>query len=274
MSKTAPILKWAGGKRQLISQIRPLIPDDYNRYFEPFLGAGAVLLELQPKRAVVNDTNVELMNVYRVIRDEPDKLIKLLMQYDKRHCKEYYYAIRDVDRDPVSFQKLTEVEKAARTIYLNRTCYNGLYRVNRAGYFNTPMGHNTTIQIVNEKGIRAISEYLNKNEVRLQSTDYKEALKGLRNTDFVFLDPPYYPTGKDYFIRYDSCIFGIKSQEELKAVCDRLTKRGVRFMQTNSCCEGIKDLYKDYRIIEVDVRRSINAKVEGRKDKEVIILNY
>lgn len=274
MNKTAPILKWAGGKRQLLTQILPHIPNDYNRYFEPFLGAGAVLFELQPKRATINDTNAELINVYQVIKDNPDELIKLLKEYDKQHCKDFYYNIRDIDRDSVKFQKLSEVEKASRTIYLNRTCYNGLYRVNSAGCFNTPMGHNTTIQIVNENGIRAINEYLNKYEIRILNTDYREALKRVRKTDFVFLDPPYYPTGKDYFIRYDSSLFGIENQEELKKMCDRLTNRGIRFIQTNSCCDGIKKLYEEYRIIEVDVRRSINTKVEGRKDKEVIILNY
>ena len=266
MSKTAPILKWAGGKRQLLSQLLPLIPNDYNRYFEPFLGAGAVLFELQPKRAIVNDTNSELMNVYHVIKNFPNELILLLKKYDKQHCKEFYYEIRSLDHNPQKFQKLTEVEKASRTIYLNRTCYNGLYRVNREGQFNTPMGHNTAIQIVNEGGIRTISDYLNANEIRLLNSDYRQALKGARKTDFVFLDPPYYPTGKDYFIRYDSNVFGIDSQKELKKVCDRLTERGIRFVQTNSCCEGIKELYKEYRLIEVDVRRSINAKVEGRKD--------
>lgn len=274
MSKTVPILKWAGGKRQLLSQIIPLIPDDYNRYFEPFLGAGAVLFELQPKRAVVNDTNLELINVYQVVKEHPDELVRLLKKHDMAHSKDYYYKIRDLDRNPVRFLRLSDVEKAARTIYLNRTCYNGLYRVNRAGCFNTPMGHNSVSQIVNESGIKSISEYLNNNQVRIINSDYKEALKGVRKTDFVFLDPPYYPTGKDYFIRYDSSLFNVSSQEELKTVCDRLNKRGIRFIQTNSCCDGIKELYKDYRIIDVDVRRSINAKAEGRKDKEVIILNY
>ena len=274
MSKTVPILKWAGGKRQLLPQIIPLIPKDYNRYFEPFLGAGAVLFELQPQKAIVNDTNPELMNVYRVIKDYPDELIEILQKYDAQHCKDFYYAVRNVDRESDRFDRLSFIEKAARTIYLNRTCYNGLYRVNRAGCFNTPIGHNSVIRIVNEPGIWEINKYLNDNEISILNTDYIEALKGVRKRDFVFLDPPYYPTRKDSFIRYDSSLFGVGSQVELKECCDRLNDRGVRFIQTNSCCEEIKELYKEYRIIEVDVRRSINAKVEGRKDKEVIILNY
>ena len=274
MSKTVPILKWAGGKRQLLTQILPLIPDDYNRYFEPFVGAGAVLFELQPQRAVVNDTNSELINVYQVIRKYPEELISKLKKYDKAHCKEFYYKIRGLDRNPEVFKNLSDIEKAARTIYLNRTCFNGLYRVNRAGCFNTPIGHNSVIQIVNENGIRSISEYFNENEIKILNTDYIEVLKGIRKTDFVFLDPPYYPTGKDSFLRYDSSLFDITSQEELKRVCDRLNERGIRFIQTNSCCDEIKEMYAEYSIIEADVRRSINAKVEGRKGKEVIILNY
>ncbi len=274
MIKAVPILKWAGGKRQLLERILPLIPNDYNRYFEPFLGAGAVLLAIQPRRAIVNDTNTELINVYHVIKDTPDELINILKKYDQQHCKEFYYKIRDIDRDSVRFENLSVVEKAARTIYLNRTCYNGLYRVNKAGHFNTPIGRNTVVKIVNENGIRKISEYLNENELRIMSTDYREALKGIRKKDFVFLDPPYYPTGKDSFIRYGSRIFGKESQEDLKRYCDVLNGREIRFIQTNACCDEIKELYKEYRIIEVDVRRSINAKAEGRKDKEVIILNY
>ena len=269
-----PVLKWAGGKRQLLPELIPLIPDDYGRYYEPFLGAGAVLFELQPHKAIVNDTNCELINVYNVIKSEPEELISLLRKYDKKHDGSFYYMIRNLDREKEKFELLSEVEKAARTVYLNRTCYNGLYRVNRSGCFNTPIGRNSSIQIVNEKSIRSIHEYLNKHDVKILCGDYKTAIKGIRKTDFVFIDPPYYPVGKDYFNRYDCDIFGVQEQEYLKETCDRLNQRGIRFIQTNSNCKEIRELYKEYRLIEVDVRRSINAKVEGRKDKELIILNY
>lgn len=274
MSKLTPILKWAGGKRQLLPQIMPLIPDDYNRYYEPFVGAGAVLLELQPKTAVINDMNSELINVYHVIKDQPEALISLLKKYEKKHNKEFYYTIRSLDQNEESFRSLTDLEKAARTVYLNRTCFNGLYRVNRNGYFNTPMGRNSHIQIVNESGIRGISEYLNTANVTILNTDYRKAMKYMRKTDFVFLDPPYYPTNRDSFIRYDSSQFGIKAQEELKETCDRLNSRGIRFIQTNSNCAEIRELYKDYKQIEVDVRRSINAHADGRRGTELIICNY
>ena len=273
-SNISPVLKWAGGKRQLLSVLMPLIPNDYNRYFEPFLGAGAVLFELQPSKAIVNDTNTELINVYNVIKDSSEELISLLYQYDKEHGEKFYYSIRNLDRDQNGFSLLSDVEKAARTVYLNRTCYNGLYRVNRKGFFNTPLGHNSSIQIVNEKSIRAISDYLNKNSIKILNGDYKKAIKGIRKNDFVFLDPPYYPIKKDYFLRYGSNLFGEEEQKDLKECCDILNQKGIRFIQTNSNCDEVKELYKDYRHIEVDVRRCINAKVDGRKDKELIIMNY
>ena len=274
MNKLTPILKWAGGKRQLLPHLIPLIPSNYNKYYEPFVGAGAVLLELQPKTAVINDANTELINVYQVIKEQPIDLINLLKEYEKKHCKEYYYFIRNLDRDILNFKRLSSLEKAARTIYLNRTCYNGLYRVNKSGFFNTPVGYNTSIQIVNEKGILGIHEYLISADITIMNTNYKEALEGIGKNDFVFLDPPYYPMNRDSFIRYDSSYFDVAAQEELKKVCDELTQKGVRFIETNSNCPEIKTLYAQYNQHIVDVRRCINARTEGRRGKEIIICNF
>ena len=274
MNKIAPILKWAGGKRQLLSRILPLIPTDINRYFEPFVGAGAVLFELQPKRAVINDANTELINIYIVIKENCEELIKLLNCYEKKHSESFYYKIRNLDRDIAFFDTLSPIEKAARTIYLNRTCYNGLYRVNKDGFFNTPLGHNSSVQIVNEDGIRAINAYLNQNEIRLLNEDYKKAVRWMRKEDFVFLDPPYYPINRDYFTRYDVSPFGVQEQIELKKLCDKLTVRGIRFIQMNSNCNEVRMLYQNYSIQEVKVRRSINADVNGRIGTELIIKNY
>lgn len=274
MSRLTPILKWAGGKRQLLHAIMPLVPQDYGCYFEPFLGAGAVLLELQPQNAIVNDTNVELINVYNIIKQQPTELIRLLKQYEEQHCEEFYYHLRNIDRDENLFSEISLLHKAARTIYLNRTCYNGLYRVNRKGYFNTPIGRNSSIQIVNEKGILGISEYLNKSEIKFMNGDYKNALENVTAQDFVFLDPPYYPTNKNSFLRYDMSTFEIQEQIELKETCDRLNNQGIRFVETNSDCEEIRELYSEYNLIEVDVRRCINANANGRRGKELIICNY
>ena len=274
MSKISPILKWAGGKRQLLSEIIPLVPSSFNTYFEPFVGAGAVLLELQPQRAIVNDANTELIIVYEVIRDNPDELIALLREHEANHSKDYYYQIRDLDRNREKFDSLDKIFKAARMIYLNRTCFNGLYRVNRKGYFNTPMGRNSSIQIVNETGIQKISQYLNSANVSFLNSDYRTAIETVSAGDFVFLDPPYFPTNRDSFVRYDMSPFGVEQQHELKAVCDQMTQKGIPFIETNSDCDEIRELYADYRLIEIDVRRSINAKIDGRRGKELIILNY
>lgn len=274
MSKISPILKWAGGKRQLLSEIIPLVPSSFDAYYEPFVGAGAVLLALQPQKAIVNDANTELITVYEVIRDNPSELIDLLKQHEAKHNKEHYYLIRDLDRHEDAFSSLDKITKAARTIYLNRTCFNGLYRVNQKGYFNTPMGRNTSIQIVNEVGIQKISQYLNSANITFLNSDYHFALETVLSGDFVFLDPPYFPTSRDSFVRYDMSPFGIEEQHELKKVCDQLTQKGIRFIETNSDCDEIRELYSDYRLIEIDVRRSINARVDGRRGKELIILNY
>ena len=274
MSKLTPILKWAGGKRQLLSEIIPLVPQEFEYYYEPFVGAGAVLLDLQPQKAVVNDTNTDLINVYYIIKHQPNELIKLLKEYETSHCEEFYYKMRNIDRDIVTFSNLPIVEKAARTIYLNRTCYNGLYRVNKQGFFNTPIGRNSSIQIVSEKGILGISEYLNMAKVEILNGDYHIPLQIATKNDFVFLDPPYYPTNKDSFLRYDVSPFGIQEQLDLKEVCDQLNEKNIRFIETNSDCEEIRKLYSEYRQIEVDVRRCINAKVNGRRGKELIICNY
>lgn len=274
MSKTIPILKWAGGKRQLLSSIMPLLPQNIRTYYEPFVGAGAVLLELQPKSAVINDTNTELMNVYQVIKVDPKSVIDLLKEYEVKHNKEYYYQVRSIDQDKEKYDSLSLVEKAARTIYLNRTCFNGLYRVNKDGYFNTPIGRNSHIQILNENGIMQIHTYLNSAKIKLLNGDYRKALYGIGPQDFVFIDPPYYPTNRDSFIRYDSGNFGIAEQHKLKAKCDNLNNRGIKFMETNTDCDEVKQLYAAYTIREVDVRRSINANADGRVGKELIITNY
>lgn len=274
MNKITPILKWAGGKRQLLSEIVPLMPMNYTKYYEPFVGAGAVLLDQQPKRAIINDTNSELINVYQTIKSQPEELITLLREYEEKHSTNFYYEVRDMDRNTETFTNISSLEKAARTIYLNRTCYNGLYRVNKKGWFNTPIGRNSTITIVNADGIREISKYLNSADITMLNGDYREALGGITRRDFVFIDPPYYPMKTDSFLRYATGCFGVEQQKELKELCDKLTKKGVRLMQTNSDCDEIRELYTGYNLVEVNVRRCINAHVDGRRGKELIICNY
>ena len=218
----APILKWVGGKRQLLDQIMPLIPKDCSTYVEPFLGGGAVFFELQPKKAIINDFNEELVNVYLSVRDSCEDLISLLEIHEAKHSEAYYYQIRSLDRDS-GYSRLPPVEKAARILYLNKTCYNGLYRVNAAGQFNTPFGRYKNPSIYDAAAIRAMSKYLQRKSISIRQGDYRLALKGLRKGAFVYLDPPYLPiSSSSSFTGYTEGGFSYDQQVELKKECDKL----------------------------------------------------
>jgi len=186
-----PILKWVGGKRQLLNDILPLVQGE-GTYIEPFLGGGAVLFAYQPKKAIVNDYNPELMNVYQIVKSYPEQLIQSLQIHDANNSEGYYYEIRELDRTK-EYKELSLIEKASRIIYLNKTCYNGLYRVNSSGYFNSPYGKYKNPNIINATVIRSMSRYFNENEISLLQGDYKEVLKKARKGNFVYLDPPYMP---------------------------------------------------------------------------------
>ncbi|NLY85276.1 MAG: DNA adenine methylase [Tissierellia bacterium] len=270
-----PFLKWAGGKRQLIKEIEKYIPssNEINTYYEPFLGGGAVLFHLQPKKAVVNDYNTDLMTTYEVIRDNVDELIEDLKKH--KNTSEYFYEIRSWDRKP-DFDKISKIKKASRLIYLNKTCFNGLFRVNSNGEFNTPFGNYKKPNIVNEKVLRAVSKYLNENDVILLNCDFENALINIKKGDFVYLDPPYYPiSNSSNFTGYTLDGFSESDQVRLKELCDKLTERGIKFLLSNSSAPFILELYKDYKIEFVKARRTINSNGDGRgKIKEVLVRNY
>lgn len=270
----SPMLKWVGGKRQLLSDIVPMIDDKCSTYVEPFIGGGAVLFNMQPKKAIINDYNTELINVYKIVRDNLDDLLDELKVHEENNSSDYYYEVRALDRE-AKFKKMSDVEKAARIIYLNKTCYNGLYRVNSAGQFNSPYGRYKNPNIVNEAVLRAISKYFNDNEVQILNGDYKEALKNLDRSSFVYLDPPYMPiSASSSFTGYTEGGFGYNSQVELKEECDKLSEQGIRFVQSNSDCEEIRELYKDYKIKTVKAKRSINSVAKKRGEiNEVLIYN-
>lgn len=271
----SPILKWVGGKRQLLDSILPLIPE-YTTYYEPFVGGGAVFFHTQPKKAVINDSNGELINIYKMIKEQPEELIAILAKHRDENCQEYFYGIRSLDRERESYHQMSPVEKAARIIYLNKTCYNGLFRVNRAGEFNSPWGRYKNPNIVNETTIRAMSRYLNQSKITILCGDYREALKGIRKGAFVYLDPPYMPiSSSSSFTGYTATGFGSEEQIELKKQCDMLEKKGIKFLLSNSCCDFIEDLYKDYIIEHVSAKRTINAKADKRGAiDEVLVRNY
>ena len=270
----SPILKWVGGKRQLLSEIIPLIDESCDNYVEPFIGGGALLFRLQPKKAIINDYNTELINVYRTVRDDLDGLVALLKEHEKYNSSDYYYEVRALDRTP-DFDKMSNLEKAARIIYLNKTCYNGLYRVNSLGQFNSPYGRYKNPNIVNEVVLRAISKYLNRNEISIRSGDYKDVLNDIEKNSFVYLDPPYMPiSSSSSFTGYTEGGFGYDKQVELKEECDKLNSKGVHFLQSNSDCEEIRELYKDYRIKVVKAKRAINSDAKKRGQiNEVLIYN-
>lgn len=268
-----PFIKWAGGKRQLIKEIEKYIPNRISTYYEPFLGGGAILFNLQPKKAVVNDSNPELINAYEVIRDNVDELIIDLK--DHENTKDYFYDIRKIDRTP-EYAGLSKIKRASRLIYLNKTCYNGLFRVNSQGEFNTPFGNYKNPNIVNEYVLKSVSNYLNQNNIKFLCGDFEDSLKNIRNGAFVYLDPPYAPlSDSSSFTGYTLDGFNDNDQIRLKELCDKLQERGVKFLLSNSTAPIILDLYKDesrYEINYVDAKRNINSVGKGRGEiKEVLI---
>lgn len=270
----APVVKWVGGKRQLLDEITPLLPKRVTNYCEPFLGGGAVLFSIQPSKAIVNDLNADLITVYEVIRDDVEALIESLKKHE--NTSEYFYTLRNIDRDKASYQSLSKVEKASRLIYLNKTCFNGLFRVNSSGEFNSPFGHYKNPNIVNEPVLRAVSKYFNTSNITFYSEDFAETLSRVHKGGFVYLDPPYDPVSDTAsFTGYNKGGFDRSEQLRLKRCCDELTQRGVKFMLSNSATEFIKELYQEYDITIVKAKRAINADASKRGAiEEVLVRNY
>lgn len=269
-----PVLKWVGGKRQLLSEITKYIPKNFTKYYEPFLGGGALLFHLQPKNASVSDANIELINTYTVIRDNIDGLIEHLKKH--KNQSDYYYSIRDLDRDHDTYGSLSDVEKASRIIFLNKTCYNGLFRVNNSGEFNSPFGKYTNPNIVNEVVLRAVSNFLNTKKTNILCVDFEECVRSAQRGSFVYFDPPYDPVSSSAnFTGYSKGGFGRDEQLRLKNVCDELTSRGVHFLLSNSATDFIEKAYSSYTITRVSASRRINSKADARGDvAELLIRNY
>jgi DNA adenine methylase len=277
--KPKPFVKWVGGKRQLLKQFRELglyppekFDPSHHRYFEPFVGGGAVFFDLLPDKSYLSDTNSELITTYKVIRDDVDALIKSLKKY--RYEKEYYYKIRA--RDP---RKLSDIEIASRFIFLNHAGFNGMYRVNKSGGFNVPFGRYTNPLICDEKNLRKVSEMLQHTEIT--EADYKKVLRYAKAGDFVYFDPPYYPVSKTAsFTAYTANGFLENEQIELRDTFMELHKRGCFIMLSNSDTPFINKIYsdisdKEIHIHKLEAGRMINSKAKGRgKVREVLITNY
>lgn len=270
-SETYPIVKWVGGKRQLMFELIKNMPKSYNRYFEPFIGGGALFFELQPKQAYISDMNEELINLYSVVRDNVYELIKDLSKHEV--SKEYFLEIRNIDRTE-QYTELSDVERASRFIYLNRTCFNGMYRVNSQGQFNVPFGHYKNPRIIDENNLLNCSELLKKTEIKC--ADFSEILTKVKKGDLVYFDPPYVPLNEtSSFTSYTKDGFDINMQFKLRDVCDELDNKGVKFMLSNSDTKLVNELYVNYEIKKVFASRQINANADGRgKITEVLVRNY
>ena len=267
VQKYKPILKWAGGKTQLLEHLLPKIPKEYNKYIEPFFGGGALFFALKPNNSIIADSNPELINLYRVIAKDVNSLISELKNL--KNEKDFFYDMRKKE-----FSELSEIEAAARTIFLNKTAFNGLYRVNKKGQFNVPFGYYKNPKILDEDQLLAASKLLKKTKILLG--DFKDVLcENAKKGDFIFLDPPYLPVSKfSDFKRYTKEQFHEKDQISLANLVNKLSKKGCHILLTNSNHPLIHELYKDFNIDIYKTKRNINSKSTNRKGEDIIVSNF
>jgi DNA adenine methylase len=269
-----PFLKWAGGKRQLLPEIRKYLSlKEGSTYYEPFVGAGAVFFDLQPAKAVINDSNAELIAAYHAIAESAEELIALLEDHKKRDGGDYYYRVRAQDRD-AAYRHMGAAEKAARLIYLNKTCYNGLYRVNSRGWFNVPRGRQANPAICEPELLRALHRYLRKGRITILSGDFASAVQTANARSFVYFDPPYHSGDTAGFTGYRPGGFGEGEQRRLRDVFAELAGRGVPCLESNADTPFIRNLYRRFEIISVQAKRAINSDCRRRGAVgEVLIRN-
>jgi len=281
--KPKPFLKWAGGKTQLLSQFDSILPKKFNNYIEPMVGGGAVYFHLYKKQlinnAVLIDLNAELINVYQVLKENVDSLLEKLVEMKdiyQANPKTYFYKIRNIDRDN-NFHKKDNLEKAARTIFLNKTCFNGLFRVNKKGLFNTPIGRYSNPTIVDKDNLLEVSKALQ--NVQIVNADFEDSINYVNENDFIYIDPPYYPISKTaYFTSYTKDNFLEDEQIRLRDFAIKLAKKKALVMLSNSDTDFIKEIYNEpnmFNIHKVNAKRFINSKSSGRGlICELVITNY
>ena len=270
-----PVIKWAGGKRQLLPEIEKYIPKSYNTYYEPFFGGGALYFHISPTKAIINDINPQLINVYNQIKFNSSELIEILSIFEIEYnsfCtmeeKDKYYYSKRAEYNNCLFNNIQTVYSAALLIFLNKTGFNGLYRVNKTGQYNVPSGHKEKINLYDKNNIQEIQSLLN--SVTICSDDFENVCETAQAGDFIFFDSPYYDT----FTSYQASGFSEKDHKRLHNLFRRLTEKGVFCMTTNNNCEYIRNLYKDFNIREISVKRMINRDASNRTGEEVIITNY
>lgn len=273
--KITPALKWAGGKTQLLESIKEKIPSHYNNYFEPFVGGAAVLLSLQPKKATINDINEQLINLYFQLKNSVEDVINEVKKLDLTHCdKELYYELRERYNTKIKNNNM-DTEAAALLIWLNKHCFNGLYRVNKKGLFNVPYNNRITGSSMNETNIRAIGRYLKNANVHITCEDFEKACEDVKPGDFVYFDSPYVPESKTAdFTDYSKEGFSLEKHEKLAALFRHLDKIGVKVMLSNNDVPLVREFYADYNIQSLNVKRMINRNADKRTGKEVLITNY
>jgi DNA adenine methylase len=279
LPQSYPFIKWAGGKTQLLFEIDQLIPSEFNQYFEPFLGGGAIFFHVISNKniqftAYLSDVNEELINTFNVVKNDVEKLIKVLKNHEVEYIKnpsEYYYELR------ADIKSTNDIQRAARFITLNKTCYNGLYRVNKKGIFNVPIGSYKNPVICDSDNLKKVSIALRYSKAQIQLSDYKKILvQKAEEDDFIYLDPPYKPTSSTAnFTDYTNTGFNDKDQRELAHVFKKLNDRRCKVLLSNSDTPLIRKLYCDFTIQEVQALRAINCKASKRVGhKELLIRNY
>lgn len=270
----SPVVKWIGGKTQLLSRIESLLPDSYNRYYEPFLGGGALLFSHQPNDAVVNDRNEQLMNVYEVIKNEPDNFIHMIQVWDSVPCdKDIYLSRRDRFNEKIS-GRVFDVE-AALFVWLNKHCFNGLYRVNAKGLFNAAFNNKLQIDSIDESNVRRMHRFLKDSSISLRTGDFETACQDVQEGDFVYFDSPYAPISSTAnFVSYDKSGFNEDNHRRLAELFKNLDERGAFLLLSNHNVPLIRNLYEDFDISVVSVRRSVNRDGLNRTGEEVLIKNF
>lgn len=270
-----PAVKWAGGKKQLLGAIMKKIPSYYNRYFEPFVGGAAVLLNLQPKKAYINDSNEQLINLYLQLKNATEDVINEIKKLDSITCnKDVYYSRRERYNDKIK-NNTTDVETAALLIWLNKHCFNGLYRVNKKGLFNVPYNNKVTGSSMNEENIRAIGRYLKNANVQITCTDFEIACEHIKAGDFVYFDSPYVPESETAdFTNYTKNGFSLDEHKKLAVLFSHLDEIGAKVMASNNDVPLVREFYGAYHIQSLDVKRMINRNANKRTGREVLITNY
>jgi DNA adenine methylase len=272
-----PALKWAGGKNQISELIIDHFPESFINYYEPFVGAGAIFLKLQNEKTIINDTNKELYALYNCFKSKKSfiKLVSLLEYHEQKHSKDYYNKIRNIDRKK-DFLKIDKETKAARLVYLNKTCFNGIYRVNKSGFFNVPWNGKEKVKIFDYVNLIRIFDYFSTANLKITSLDFEKAVSKAKKGDLIYFDPPYDPLNKtSSFTSYTKTGFDKNDQIRLKSLVDILTKKGVFIVLSNSDTEFIRELYKKFNVYTIKAKRTLNSKADKRGYvNEVLITNY